>query len=201
MCLCLLQLVPPCEGWSEILEKQQFPISSTLPVNDRSWISSVHFSRSVVSNSLRPHESQHARPPCPSPTHGVHSDSRPSSQWCHPAISSSVVPFSNCEQILHWFLKLPSGVKFHSDYNDNFKNKIHLLISFISLSHIPSLLLIFSEIILQITTSNTSLNICFCGDPEDNAIIKIFMGADVRDAFPLEMIIWDFWMRWMFNWV
>ena len=60
--------------------------------------SSVQFSRSVGSNSLRPHESQHARPPCPSPTHGVHSDSRPSSQWCHPAISSSVVPFSSCPQ-------------------------------------------------------------------------------------------------------
>ena len=55
--------------------------------------SSVQFSRSVVSNSLRPHESQHARPPCPSPSPGVHSNSRPSSQWCHPAISSSVVPF------------------------------------------------------------------------------------------------------------
>ena len=52
--------------------------------------SSVQFSRSVVSNSLWPHESQHARPPCPSPTPGVHSDSHPSSQWCHPAISSSV---------------------------------------------------------------------------------------------------------------
>ena len=53
----------------------------------------VEFSRSVVSDSLPPHESQHTRPPCPSPTPGVHSDSRPSSQWCHPAISSSVVPF------------------------------------------------------------------------------------------------------------
>ena len=52
-------------------------------------VSSVQFSRSVVSDSLRSHESQHARPPCPSPTPGVHSDSRPSSQWCHPAISSS----------------------------------------------------------------------------------------------------------------
>ena len=50
--------------------------------------------------SLRPHESQHARPPCPSPTPGVHSDSRPSSQWCHSAISSSVVPFSSCSQSL-----------------------------------------------------------------------------------------------------
>ena len=54
--------------------------------------SSVHFSRSVVSDSLWPHESQHARPPCPSPTPGVHSNSCPSSGWCHPAISSSVVP-------------------------------------------------------------------------------------------------------------
>ena len=61
---------------------------------------SVQFSRSVVSNSLWPRESQHARPPCPSPTAGVHSDSRPSSQWCHPAISSSVVPFSSCPQSL-----------------------------------------------------------------------------------------------------
>ena len=58
------------------------------------------FSRSVVSDSLRPHESQHARPPCPSPTPGVHSDSRRSSQWCHPAISSSVVLFSSCPQSL-----------------------------------------------------------------------------------------------------
>ena len=61
---------------------------------------SVQFSRSVVSNSSRPHESQHARPPCPSPTPGVHSDSRPSSQWCHPAMTSSVVPFSSCPQSL-----------------------------------------------------------------------------------------------------
>ena len=50
----------------------------------------VHFSRSVMSNSSWPHESQHPRPPCPSPTPGVHSDSGPSSRWCHPAISSSV---------------------------------------------------------------------------------------------------------------
>ena len=61
---------------------------------------SVQFSHSVMSDSLRPHESQHARPPCPSPTPGVHSDSHPSSQWCHPAISSSVVPFSSCTQSL-----------------------------------------------------------------------------------------------------
>ena len=65
-----------------------------------SSISSVQFSRSVVSNSLWPHESQHARPPCPSPTSGVHSYSRPSSWWCHPAISSSVYPFSSCPQSL-----------------------------------------------------------------------------------------------------
>ena len=62
--------------------------------------SSVQFSRSVVSDFLRSHESQHARPLCPSPTPGVHWDSRPSSQWCHPAISSSVVPFSSCPQSL-----------------------------------------------------------------------------------------------------
>ena len=53
-----------------------------------------------MSDSLRPHESQHARPPCPSPTPGVHSNSYPLSRWCHPAISSSVVPFSSCPQSL-----------------------------------------------------------------------------------------------------
>ena len=58
------------------------------------------FSRSVVSDSLWPHESQHARPPCPSPTPGVHSNSCASSRWCRPAISSSVVPFSYCPQSL-----------------------------------------------------------------------------------------------------
>ena len=65
-----------------------------------SHIRSDQISHSVVSNSLRPYESQHARPPCSSPTPGVHSDSRPSSQWCHLAISSSVVPFSSCPQSL-----------------------------------------------------------------------------------------------------
>ena len=60
--------------------------------------SSVQFSHSVVSNSLRPHELQHARPPCPSPTPRVHLNPRPSSRWSHPTISSSVVPFSSCPQ-------------------------------------------------------------------------------------------------------
>ena len=58
--------------------------------------SSVQCSCSVMSDSLWPHESQHARTPCPSPSPGVHSNSRPSSRWCHPAISSSVIPFSSC---------------------------------------------------------------------------------------------------------
>ena len=63
-------------------------------------VSSVQFSRSVMSDSLRPHESQHARSPCPSPFPRVHSDSRPSSPWCHTAISSCVGPFSYCPQSL-----------------------------------------------------------------------------------------------------
>ena len=58
------------------------------------------FCRSVVSDSLQPNELQHARPPCPSPTPGVHSNSRPSSQWCHSAILSSIVPFPSCPQTL-----------------------------------------------------------------------------------------------------
>ena len=66
------------------------------------WIDyhSVQFSLSVASDSLQPHELQHARPPCPSPTPGVYPNSCPSSRWCHPAISSSVIPFSSCPQSL-----------------------------------------------------------------------------------------------------
>ena len=79
------------EPWSPALQADSLPTET---------LSSVQFSRSVVSDSLRPHESQHARPPCPSPTPRVHWDSHPSSQWCHPAISSSVVPFSFCPQSL-----------------------------------------------------------------------------------------------------
>ena len=85
----------------ELLRKKWYQFSTVFFKMFSSWgntsqlvFSSVRFTRSIVSDSLRSHESQHARPPCPSPTPGVHSDSRPSSQWCHPAISSSVIPFS-----------------------------------------------------------------------------------------------------------
>ena len=77
-----------CDLFHEIVERPSVQFSS------------VQFSCSVVSNSLWPHELQHTRPPCPSPTPGVHSDSHPSSQWYHPAISSLVVPFSSCPQSL-----------------------------------------------------------------------------------------------------
>ena len=63
-----------------------------------SHFSSVQFSRSGVSDSLRPHESQHARPPCPSPTAGVYPNPCPLSRLCHPTISSTVIPFSSCPQ-------------------------------------------------------------------------------------------------------
>jgi len=76
-----------------------YPIYTQILINTLSGTSD-QISRSVVSDSLWPHELQHTRPPCPSPTPGVHWDSRPSSQWCHPAISSSVVPFSSCLQSL-----------------------------------------------------------------------------------------------------
>ena len=87
ICMCIsvdarqrlfIQVLPP--GGGIFLTSVQF--------------SSVQFSGSVVSDSLWPHELQHARPPCPSPTPGVHSNSCPLSRWCHPAISSCVVPFS-----------------------------------------------------------------------------------------------------------
>ena len=87
---------------SSIRAHLQTNLSNIIQKNKHThWdISSVQFSRSVVSDSLWPHESHHARPPCPSPTPRVHSESCPLSQWCHPAISSSVVPFSSCPQSL-----------------------------------------------------------------------------------------------------
>ena len=78
---------------------EDFNTYSILRTSTLNWFS-VQFSRSIVSDSLWPHESQHARPPCPSQTPGVHSNSCPSSRWCHPAISSSVVPVSSRPQSL-----------------------------------------------------------------------------------------------------
>ena len=85
----------------------------------RSWhfVPSDQISRSVVSDSLKPHESQHARPPCPSPSPRVCSNSCPSSQWCHPTLSPSVVPFSSCLQFfpssgLFQFFASRSFIKF-----------------------------------------------------------------------------------------
>ena len=78
---------------------------------------SVQFSTSVVSDSLGPNESQHTRPPCPSPTPRVHSKSRPSSRWCHPAILPSVIPFSSCphasqhQGLFQWVNSLPEVAK------------------------------------------------------------------------------------------
>ena len=73
------------------------------------YISSFQFNRSVMSDSLWPHESQHARPPCPSATPRVHSNPCPWSRWCHPAMSSSVVPFSSCPQSLPASGSFPMG--------------------------------------------------------------------------------------------
>ena len=81
----------------ELLPASNWEVQILININ-YSIFNSVQFSRWVVSDSLRPHGLQHARPPCPSPTPGVHSKTCPSSRWCHPAISSSVVPFSSCPQ-------------------------------------------------------------------------------------------------------
>ena len=91
-------LSPALAGGFFITETPEKPIYISISIYLS--IYSDQISHSVVSDSLRPHESQHARPPCPSPTPGVHPDSRPSSQRCHSAVSSSVVPFSSCPQSL-----------------------------------------------------------------------------------------------------
>ena len=84
-------------------------------VHTHSNFSSVQFSCSVVSDSLWPHEPQHARPPCPSPTPGVHPNSCPLSRWCYPTISSSVVPFSSCLQSFPATGSFPVNQFFESD--------------------------------------------------------------------------------------
>ena len=76
--------------------------------------SSVQFSRSVVSDSLQPHELQHARPPCPSPTAGVYPNPCPLSRWCHPTVSSSVIPLSSCPQSFPASGSLPMSQLFTS---------------------------------------------------------------------------------------
>ena len=78
-----------CPGWATPSSVEEKP---------RIVTSSVQFSHSVVSDSLQPHERQHARPPCPSPTPGVYPNPCPLSGWCHPTTSSSVIPFSSCPQ-------------------------------------------------------------------------------------------------------
>ena len=100
--------------WDGIRETdfKKIPMGHLTYVSQLPMSSLVQFSCSVMSDSLRPHESQHARPPCPSPTPRVHSDSHPSSQWCHPAISSSVVPFSSCPQsIPAWVFSNESALR------------------------------------------------------------------------------------------
>ena len=90
-------LFPRAQGWGMgRLQPSKQAFGS--PSNQCLAFSLVHFSHSVVSNSLQPHGPKHARPPCPSPTPGVYSNSCLSSQWCHPTISSSVVTFSSCLQ-------------------------------------------------------------------------------------------------------
>ena len=84
-------VMEPASLKSPALEGRFFTTSGTCQY-------SVQFSLSVVSHSLPPHGLQHARPPCPSPTPGVYSNSCPSSRWCNPTISSSVIPFSSCLQ-------------------------------------------------------------------------------------------------------
>ena len=98
-------------GWEAVLEPMPHGNrGTTVCVFVYTYIS--QFSHSVMSDSLRPHELQNARPPCSSPTPGVHSDSRPSSQWCHPATSSSVVPFSSCPQSLPASKSFPMSQRF-----------------------------------------------------------------------------------------
>ena len=87
-------------GFVPVQKKKKNVVKNTIVSITDYQIRSDQISRSVMSDSLQPRELQHARPPCPSPTPGVHSNSCPSSEWYHPAITSSVLPFSSCPQSL-----------------------------------------------------------------------------------------------------
>ena len=129
-----LHLTPTTWGYKESLaiygpgtelspesDKAGTLISDLQPLE--SWEThSVQFSCSLVSDSLLPHESQHARPPCPSPASGVHPNSCASSQWCHPAISSSVIPFSSCPQWINCSHEVAKVLEFrlqHQSFNEH----------------------------------------------------------------------------------
>ena len=104
--------MPPAGPSSASLEHSESFWAEFNPRALESRSCSVQFSCSVMSDPLWPHELQHARPPCPSPTPGVYSDSCPSSWWCHPAISSSVIPFSSCPQSLQALGSFPMSQLF-----------------------------------------------------------------------------------------
>ena len=95
-------------------QNREMPVLKRI-VDSPPYISSVQFSHSVMSDSLRPHWLQHARPPCPSPAPGVYSNSCALSRWCHPAISSSVVPFSSRLQSFPASGSFPMSQLFVSD--------------------------------------------------------------------------------------
>ena len=99
-CFNVILLSHPTLSLSHRVQKTVLYICVSFAVSHAGFYSSVQFSCSVMSDSLQPQESQHARPPCSSLSPEVHSDSRPLCQWCHPAISSWVVPFSSCPQSL-----------------------------------------------------------------------------------------------------
>ena len=98
--------------------------------NSNKWFSSVQLSRSVVSNSLWPHGLQHARPPCPSPTPGVYSNSCALSWWCHPTISSSVIPLSSHLQSFPASGSFPMSQYWHFSFSIRPSNEYSRLMSF-----------------------------------------------------------------------
>ena len=152
-------------------------------------LSSVQFSRSVTSDSLRPHESQRARPPCPSPTPGVHSNSRPPSRWCHPAISSSVVPFSSCPQSLPASESFPmsqlfawggksTGVSALASFLPNRAALMHG-----SWAYWPILQIFdFAVIITWAIPYDKYVSLCFC--------LSFHISVSPSPSSPLHMCIW-----------
>ena len=138
-CLLLPALTSshPCLQWisSPCPQSPKATCTQVLPI-DCGLDNSVQFSHSVMSNSLRSHRLQHTRPPCPSPTLGAYSNSCPLSQWCHPDISSSVVPFS-CPQSFsasgsfQWVCSLHQRPKHWSfSFSTSLSNEYSGLISF-----------------------------------------------------------------------
>ena len=143
-----------------------------------------------MSNYLPPHDSQHARPPCPSPTPGVHSDSRLWSQWCHPTISSSVIPFSSCPQSLP-ASSFPMSQLFATPWIAAHQSSLSFTISWslLKLMSTESVML-STHLILCCPFSPLAFNLFFQWVVSSHYVAKVFGALASASVLPMNIQKW-----------